>query len=181
MRRIALGFLLCSLWSASSALAQAPPLCEPRFWSGATRQSVSIMLQRGDRPWRHCPNRRNGDTPLHVAAAFANDAGAVHVLLGAAGARASTAYRNRAGETAVDLFLRRWECGGAGNARLSALYTLLLGDNPPPAREQPRTARNERDEQRARLHALLERIREMEARIRELTGDGGDPEASRKD
>ena len=139
MRRTALGFLLCSLWSATSAAAQSP-LCEPRFWASTTQRSVEIMLQRGDDPAAPCPNSREGDTPLHLAAASANDAGAVRALAAAGG---DMTLRNAAGATPFELFMRRYEAhvgGGAGDPTLAALETVFLSGADPATSRQWRTA-----------------------------------------
>ena len=140
MRRIALGFLLCSLWSATSAVAQSP-LCEPRFWASTTQRSVEIMLQRGDDPAAPCPNSRDGDTPLHVAAVSANDAGAVRALAAAGG---DMTLRNAVGATAFELFMRRYEAhvsgGGTEDPTLAALQTLFLSGADPATRQQWRMA-----------------------------------------
>ena len=139
MRRTALGFLLCSLWSATSAAAQSP-LCEPRFWASTTQRSVEIMLQRGDDSAAPCRNSREGDTPLHLAAASANDAGAVRALAAAGG---DITLRNAAGATPFELFMRRYEAhvgGGAGDPTLAALETVFLSLADPATRQQWRTA-----------------------------------------
>ena len=140
MRRIALGFLFCSLWSATSAVAQSP-LCEPRFWASTTQRSVEIMLQRGDDPAAPCPNSRDGDTPLHLAAVSANDAGAVRALAAAGG---DMTLRNAVGATAFELFMRRYEAhvggGGAEDPTLAALQTLFLSGADPATRQQWRMA-----------------------------------------
>ena len=139
MRRTALGFLVCSLSSATSAVAQSP-LCEPRFWASTTQRSVQIMLQRGDDPAAPCPNSREGDTPLHLAAASANDAGAVRALAAAGG---DMTLRNAAGATPFELFMRRYEehvGGGAEDPTLAALETVFLSMADPATRQQWRTA-----------------------------------------
>lgn len=140
MQRIALGFLLCSLWSATSVVAQSP-LCEPRFWGSTTRRSVDIMLQRGDNPTARCPNSPEGDTPLHLAAVFATDVGAVRALVADGG---DMALRNAAGATPIELFMRRYEAhvvgGGAEDPTLTALETLFLSRADPATKQQWRTA-----------------------------------------
>ena len=140
MRRLALGLLLCSLWSATSVVAQSP-LCEPRFWGSTTQRSVDIMLQRGDSPTARCPNSPEGDTPLHLAAVFANDVGAVRALVDAAGA---VTLLNAAGARPPELFMRRYEAhvvgGGSAEPTLAALETLFLSRADPATRQQWRTA-----------------------------------------
>ena len=99
------------------------------------------MLQRGDDPAAPCPNSREGDTPLHLAAASANDAGAVRALAAAGG---DMTLRNAAGATPFELFMRRYEAhvvgGGSAEPTLAALETVFLSLADPATRQQWRTA-----------------------------------------
>lgn len=140
MRRLALGFLLCSLWSAASVVAQSP-LCEPRFWGSATQRSRMSCCSAATFPLPVARTVPKATPPHHLAAVFANDAGAVRALVAASG---DVMLRNAAGAMPLELSMQRYEThvvgGGGEDPTLAALETLFLSRADPATRREWRAA-----------------------------------------
>ena len=101
---------------------EASDLCNSRWWTNATGASVQTLIRTGARAAEPCSNSREGDYPLHLAAVFGNDAGAVRALVNAG---ADTRAPNGAGETPVVLFTRRYEQAVLSFGRASQTLTAM--------------------------------------------------------
>ena len=107
---------------AQTRALEASDLCNPKWWMNATGPSVQTLLRTGAGAAEPCSNSREGDYPLHLAAVFGNDAGAVQALVNAG---ANTRTPNGAGETPVVLFTRRYEQAVSNFGQASQTLTAM--------------------------------------------------------
>ena len=116
--RLVLG-AICWLCCAGSAQAN---LCDARWWQSASAAGVQAAIRTGQSPSRQCPDSSEGDFPLHLAALFSNDAGAVQALIDAG---ASGMTPNGAGVTPIALFSSRYEQAVLSSGRADPSLTAI--------------------------------------------------------